>query len=76
MANDKEFGLASYFFARAIARVWRVSEALEYGMVVINTGFISNEVAPSGGAKNSGLNREGSKYGAEDYMELKYLNMR
>ena len=76
MANDTEFGLASYFFARDIARVWRVSEALEYGMVVINTGFISNEVAPFGGAKNSGLDREGSKYGIEDYMELKYLNMR
>lgn len=75
MANDTEFGLASYFYAKDISRVWRVSEALEYGMVGINTGLISTEVAPFGGVKSSGLGREGSKYGIEDYMELKYLNM-
>jgi succinate-semialdehyde dehydrogenase/glutarate-semialdehyde dehydrogenase len=75
MANDTEFGLASYFFARDIGRVWRVSEGLEYGMVGINTGLISNEVAPFGGVKESGLGREGSKYGIEDYLVIKYLCM-
>ena len=75
LANDTDFGLASYFYARDISRVWRVAEALEYGMVGINSGLISNEVAPFGGVKHSGLGREGSKYGIEDYMELKYLNM-
>ena len=75
MANDTEFGLASYFYARDIGRVWRVSEALEYGMVGINTGLISNEVAPFGGVKSSGLGREGSKYGIEDFLEIKYLCM-
>jgi succinate-semialdehyde dehydrogenase/glutarate-semialdehyde dehydrogenase len=75
MANDTEFGLASYFYARDIARIWRVSEGLEYGMVGINTGLISNEVAPFGGVKESGLGREGSKYGIEDYLEIKYLCM-
>lgn len=75
MANDTEFGLASYFYARDISRIWRVAEALEYGMIGINSGLISNEVAPFGGIKQSGLGREGSRYGIEDYMELKYLNM-
>ncbi|HTO19871.1 MAG TPA: NADP-dependent succinate-semialdehyde dehydrogenase [Pseudomonas sp.] len=73
MANDTEFGLASYFYARDLSRVFRVAEALEYGMVGINTGIISNEVAPFGGVKASGLGREGSKYGIEEYLELKYL---
>lgn len=75
MANDTEFGLASYFYARDISRVWRVAEALEAGMVGINTGLISTEVAPFGGVKQSGLGREGSKYGLEDFMEVKYLCM-
>ena len=66
-ANDTEFGLAAYFYARDLARVWRVAEALEYGMVGINTGLISTEVAPFGGVKQSGLGREGSKYGIEDF---------
>ncbi|WP_417461905.1 NADP-dependent succinate-semialdehyde dehydrogenase [Kordiimonas sp.] len=74
-ANDTEFGLASYFYARDLARVWRVAEALEYGMVGINTGILSTEVAPFGGVKQSGLGREGSKYGIEDYVEMKYLCM-
>ncbi|SDK49202.1 glutarate-semialdehyde dehydrogenase /succinate semialdehyde dehydrogenase [Pseudomonas delhiensis] len=73
MSNDTEFGLASYFYARDLGRVFRVAEALEYGMVGINTGLISNEVAPFGGIKASGLGREGSKYGIEDYLEVKYL---
>jgi len=73
MANDTEFGLASYFYTQDLARSWRVGEALEYGMVGINTGLISTEVAPFGGIKESGLGREGSKYGIEDYTELKYL---
>ncbi len=73
MANDTEFGLAAYFFTRDVGRCWRVGEALEYGMVGINTGLISNEVAPFGGIKQSGLGREGSKYGIEDYLEIKYL---
>ena len=73
MANDTEFGLAAYFFTRDVARCWRVGEALEYGMVGINTGSISNEVAPFGGIKQSGIGREGSKYGIEDYLEIKYL---
>ncbi len=72
-ANDTEYGLASYFYARDMQRVFRVSEALEYGMVGINTGLISTEVAPFGGVKASGLGREGSKYGIEDYLEIKYL---
>ncbi len=75
LANDTEFGLASYFYSRDIGRVWRVAEALEYGMVGINTGLISNEVAPFGGVKQSGLGREGSKYGIDEYIELKYLCM-
>jgi len=73
MANDTEFGLASYFFSRDIGRIWRVAEALEYGMVGINTGLISTEVAPFGGMKESGLGREGSKYGIDEYVETKYL---
>jgi succinate-semialdehyde dehydrogenase / glutarate-semialdehyde dehydrogenase len=74
-ANDTEFGLASYFYSRDIGRVWRVAEKLEYGMVGINTGIISNEVAPFGGVKQSGLGREGSKYGIDEYLEIKYLCM-
>jgi succinate-semialdehyde dehydrogenase/glutarate-semialdehyde dehydrogenase len=74
-ANDTEYGLASYFYSRDIGRVWRVAEKLEYGMVGINTGIISNEVAPFGGVKQSGLGREGSKYGMDEYLELKYLCM-
>jgi succinate-semialdehyde dehydrogenase/glutarate-semialdehyde dehydrogenase len=73
MANDTEFGLASYFYTRDLARSWRVAEALEYGIVGLNTGLISNEVAPFGGIKESGIGREGSKYGILDYTELKYL---
>ena len=72
-ANDTEFGLAAYFYARDLSRVFRVGEALEYGIVGINTGLISNEVAPFGGVKSSGLGREGSKYGIEDYLEIKYM---
>lgn len=75
MANDTEFGLASYFYSRDLARVWRVAEALESGMVGINTGLISTEVAPFGGVKQSGLGREGSKYGTDDFLEIKYLCM-
>ncbi|AOJ72321.1 MULTISPECIES: NADP-dependent succinate-semialdehyde dehydrogenase [Burkholderia] len=72
-ANDTEFGLAAYFYSRDIGRVWRVAEALEYGMVGINTGIISNEVAPFGGVKQSGLGREGSHYGIDDYVVIKYM---
>ncbi|RPE66610.1 succinate-semialdehyde dehydrogenase/glutarate-semialdehyde dehydrogenase [Pacificibacter maritimus] len=75
MANDSEFGLAAYFYSRDLARVWRVSEALETGMVGVNTGLISTEVAPFGGIKQSGLGREGSKYGTEDFLEIKYVCM-
>ncbi|WP_084610126.1 NADP-dependent succinate-semialdehyde dehydrogenase [Sedimenticola selenatireducens] len=75
MANATEFGLASYFYSRDISRVWRVAEALEYGIVGINEGIISTEVAPFGGIKESGNGREGSKYGLDDYMEIKYLCM-
>ncbi|QCO14111.1 NADP-dependent succinate-semialdehyde dehydrogenase I [Azospirillum brasilense] len=75
MANDTEFGLAAYFYSRDIGRVWRVAEALEYGIVGINEGIISTEVAPFGGMKESGIGREGSKYGIEDYLEIKYLCM-
>jgi succinate-semialdehyde dehydrogenase / glutarate-semialdehyde dehydrogenase len=73
LANDTEFGLAAYFYGRDIARVWRVAEALEYGIVGINTGLISTEVAPFGGVKESGLGREGSKYGIDEFIEIKYL---
>ena len=75
LANDTEFGLASYFYTRDIGRVWRVAEALEYGIVGINEGIISNEMAPFGGIKESGSGREGSKYGIEDYLEIKYMLM-
>ena len=75
MANATEFGLASYFYSRDINRVWRVAEALESGIVGINEGIISTEVAPFGGVKESGIGREGSRYGIEDYLEMKYLCM-
>ncbi|SVC82474.1 uncharacterized protein METZ01_LOCUS335328, partial [marine metagenome] len=75
MANDTEFGLAAYFYSRDIGRIWRVAEGLEYGIVGVNEGIISTEVAPFGGVKESGTGREGSKYGIEDYLELKYLCM-
>ncbi|WEK50818.1 MAG: NAD-dependent succinate-semialdehyde dehydrogenase [Candidatus Kaistia colombiensis] len=75
MANDTEFGLASYFYAKDLSRVWHVAEALEYGMVGINTGLISTAEVPFGGIKSSGLGREGSRYGIEDYLEIKYLCM-
>ncbi len=75
MANDTEFGLAAYFYSRDLGRVWRVSEALEYGIVGINSGIISTEVAPFGGMKESGIGREGSKYGIDDFLEIKYLCM-
>ena len=75
MANATEFGLAAYFYSRDIGRVWRVADALESGMVGVNTGLISNEVAPFGGVKQSGLGREGSKYGIEDYLVIKYICM-
>jgi succinate-semialdehyde dehydrogenase/glutarate-semialdehyde dehydrogenase len=75
LANDTEFGLASYFYARDVGRIWRVSEGLDYGIVGINEGIISTEVAPFGGVKESGIGREGSKYGIDDYVEIKYLCM-
>ncbi len=75
MANDTIFGLASYFYAKDLSRVYKVAEALEYGMVGINTGLISTELAPFGGVKQSGLGREGSHHGMEDYLEMKYLCM-
>ena len=75
MANDTEYGLASYFYARDIGRIWRVAEALEYGMIGVNEGIISTEVAPFGGVKESGIGREGSKYGIEEYCEIKYVCM-
>jgi succinate-semialdehyde dehydrogenase/glutarate-semialdehyde dehydrogenase len=73
LANDTEFGLACYFYSRDVGRIWRVSEALEYGIVGINEGIISNEMAPFGGVKESGQGREGSKYGLDDYLEIKYM---
>jgi succinate-semialdehyde dehydrogenase/glutarate-semialdehyde dehydrogenase len=75
LANNTEFGLAGYFYSRDLGRVWRVAEALECGMVGINTGLISSEVVPFGGIKQSGVGREGSRHGIEDYLELKYLCM-
>ena len=75
MANDTEFGLANYFYARDVGRIWRVAEALESGIVGVNTGIISTEVAPFGGIKQSGLGREGSKYGIEDFLEMKYVQL-
>jgi succinate-semialdehyde dehydrogenase/glutarate-semialdehyde dehydrogenase len=73
MANDSEYGLASYFYSRDISRIWRVAEALEFGMVGVNTGTISNEVSPFGGVKQSGLGREGSVWGMDEYLEMKYV---
>jgi succinate-semialdehyde dehydrogenase/glutarate-semialdehyde dehydrogenase len=73
MANDTIFGLASYFYARDLSRVYKVAEALEYGIVGVNTGIISTELAPFGGVKQSGLGREGSHHGIEDYLEMKYI---
>src|SRR6185295_9669236 len=73
MANDTEFGLAAYFYSRDLGRVWRVADQVEYGIVGINTGIISTEVAPFGGVKESGIGREGSKYGIEEFLEIKYL---
>lgn len=75
MANDTEFGLAAYFYSRDIGRIWRVAEKLEYGMVAINSGLLSTEVAPFGGVKESGIGREGSRHGIEEFTELKYLLM-
>jgi succinate-semialdehyde dehydrogenase/glutarate-semialdehyde dehydrogenase len=72
IANDTPYGLAAYFYSRDTGRVWRVGEALEYGIVGVNTGFISTEVAPFGGVKESGIGREGSSYGVDDWVELKY----
>ena len=73
LANDTPFGLAAYFYTRDIGRMWRVSEGLEYGMVGINEGIISNAAAPFGGMKESGLGREGSRHGMDEYLEMKYL---
>jgi succinate-semialdehyde dehydrogenase/glutarate-semialdehyde dehydrogenase len=73
LANHSEYGLASYFYSRDVGRVWRVDEALEYGIVGVNTGFISTEVAPFGGVKQSGLGREGSSWGIDEYLEMKYV---
>ena len=73
MANDTEFGLAAYFFAKDMARVWRVAEQLEYGIISVNTGIFSNEVGPFGGIKQSGIGREGSRYGIDEYLEMKYI---
>jgi succinate-semialdehyde dehydrogenase/glutarate-semialdehyde dehydrogenase len=72
-ANNSEFGLASYFYSKDINRIWRVAEAMEFGMVGVNTGIISNEVAPFGGVKQSGLGREGSSWGMDEYLEMKYI---
>ena len=74
-ANDTPFGLSAYFYTRDLGRAWRVADALESGMVGINEGLISTEVAPFGGVKQSGLGREGSKYGLDEYVELKYMMM-
>ncbi|OXH90090.1 succinate-semialdehyde dehydrogenase (NADP(+)), partial [Burkholderia multivorans] len=75
LANHSIYGLAAYFYSRDIGRVWRVAEQLEYGIVGINSGLISNEVAPFGGVKQSGIGREGSKYGIDDFLSIKYLCM-
>jgi succinate-semialdehyde dehydrogenase/glutarate-semialdehyde dehydrogenase len=73
LANNSQFGLASYFYSRDIGRIWKAAEALEYGIVGVNSGIISNEVGPFGGIKQSGLGREGSVYGMDEYLELKYV---
>ena len=73
LANNTRMGLASYFFANNMARVWRVAEALEYGMVAVNDGILSTEVAPFGGIKESGMGREGSHYGLDEYLNIKYM---
>jgi succinate-semialdehyde dehydrogenase/glutarate-semialdehyde dehydrogenase len=73
LANNSQYGLASYFYSRDIGRIWKVAEALEYGMVGVNTGIMSNEVAPFGGVKQSGLGREGSIWGMDEYLEMKYV---
>ena len=73
MANDTKYGLAGYFYSRDIGKIWRVAEALEYGMIGINAGVISTEVAPFGGIKESGIGREGAEEGIEEYLEIKYL---
>ena len=75
LANATEFGLASYFYARDLGRVFRVAEELEYGMVCVNDGILSTEVAPFGGVKESGIGREGSKYGIDEYIEIKYITL-
>ena len=75
LANRTEYGLAAYFYSRDLGRVWRVAEALDYGMVGVNSGLITTEVAPFGGVKQSGLGREGSKYGCEEFVEVKYICM-
>ena len=75
LANDTPFGLASYFFARDIGRIWKVAEALEYGIVSVNTGLPTKAEIPFGGVKESGLGREGSRYGLDDYLEIKYISM-
>jgi succinate-semialdehyde dehydrogenase/glutarate-semialdehyde dehydrogenase len=75
MANDTPYGLASYFYSRDIGRAWRIAEALEYGIVGVNTGLPSKAEIPFGGFKESGLGREGSKYGLDDFLEIKYINM-
>ena len=74
-ANDTPYGLSAYFYSRDMGRIWRVSEALEYGILGINTGVVSTEVAPFGGVKESGIGREGSKYGIDEWLETKYLCM-
>ena len=73
LANSTPYGLASYFYGRDIGRIWRVAEALDFGLVGVNTGLISNMMAPFGGVKESGYGREGSKYGLDDYMTIKYI---
>jgi succinate-semialdehyde dehydrogenase/glutarate-semialdehyde dehydrogenase len=75
IANDTPYGLAAYFYSRDVGRIWRVSEGLEYGILGINTGVISTEVAPFGGVKESGIGREGSHYGIDEWLEIKYLCM-
>ncbi len=75
LANDSEFGLAAYFYSRDLGRGWRVSEALEYGIVGLNSGIISTAVAPFGGVKQSGIGREGSRHGIDEYLEMKYVCM-